>query len=42
MVITTDMLGAFVKVAETLSVSVAATELSVGKGLVSKRIAQRQ
>jgi hypothetical protein len=40
MVITTDMLGAFVKVAETLSVSVAATELAVGKGLVSKRIAQ--
>jgi len=40
MVITTDMLGAFVKVAETLSVSAAATELGVGKGLVSKRIAQ--
>jgi DNA-binding transcriptional LysR family regulator len=40
MVITTDMLGAFVKVAETLSVSSAAAELGVGKGLVSKRIAQ--
>lgn len=40
MVITTDMLGAFVKVAQTLSVSAAAAELGVGKGLVSKRIAQ--
>jgi DNA-binding transcriptional LysR family regulator len=40
MVITTDMLGAFVKVAETLSVSAAAAELGVGKGLVSKRVAQ--
>jgi len=40
MVITTDMLGAFVKVAEMLSVSAAAAELGVGKGLVSKRIAQ--
>jgi DNA-binding transcriptional LysR family regulator len=40
MVITTDMLGAFVKVAQTLSVSSAAAELGVGKGLVSKRIAQ--
>ncbi|MFZ4759944.1 MAG: LysR family transcriptional regulator, partial [Burkholderiaceae bacterium] len=40
MVITTDMLAAFVKVAQTLNVSVAATELGVGKGLVSKRVAQ--
>lgn len=40
MVITTDMLGAFVKVAETSSVSAAAAELGIGKGLVSKRIAQ--
>lgn len=40
MVINTDMLDAFVKVAETLSVSAAAAELGVGKGMVSKRIAQ--
>jgi len=40
MTLTTDMLAAFVKVAETLSVSAAAVELGVGKGLVSKRIAQ--
>ena len=40
MVVTTDMLAAFAKVAETLSVSAAAVELGVGKGLVSKRIAQ--
>jgi DNA-binding transcriptional LysR family regulator len=40
MTITTDMLAAFVKVAETLSVSAAAIELGVGKSVVSKRIAQ--
>ncbi|MFM1991583.1 MAG: hypothetical protein RJA99_4540 [Pseudomonadota bacterium] len=40
MALTTDMLEAFVKVAETLSVSAAAAELGTGKGLVSKRIAQ--
>jgi DNA-binding transcriptional LysR family regulator len=40
MTLTTDMLEAFVKVAETLSVSAAAAELGTGKGLVSKRIAQ--
>ena len=34
------MLAAFVEVAERLSVSAAATELGVGKGLVSKRVAQ--
>lgn len=34
------MLAAFVKVAEALSVSAAATELGVGKSVVSKRIAQ--
>ena len=38
--ITTDMLAAFVKVAQTRSVSAAAAELGVGKGLVSKRVAQ--
>ncbi len=40
MPISTDMLAAFVKVAEHLSVSVAAAELDVGKSVVSKRIAQ--
>ncbi|KNZ31604.1 MAG: hypothetical protein AD742_16610 [Methylibium sp. NZG] len=40
MTISTDMLAAFVKVAERLSVSSAAVELGVGKGAVSKRIAQ--
>lgn len=38
--LSTDMLAAFVKVAETLSVSAAAADLGVGKGLVSKRIGQ--
>jgi DNA-binding transcriptional LysR family regulator len=38
--ISTDMLSAFVKVAERLSVSAAAQELGVGKGVVSKRLAQ--
>ncbi len=38
--ISSDMLSAFVKVAERLSVSVAADELGVGKSLVSKRVAQ--
>lgn len=38
--ISTDMLAAFLKVAESLSVSHAANALDVGKGLVSKRIAQ--
>ena len=38
--ISTDMLAAFLKVAETRSVSQAASALDVGKGLVSKRIAQ--
>jgi DNA-binding transcriptional LysR family regulator len=40
MAISTDMLAAFVKVAEQLSVSTAAGELGVGKSVVSKRIAQ--
>lgn len=40
MPISTDMLAAFVKVAEQLSVSGAAADLGVGKSLVSKRIAQ--
>lgn len=38
--ISTDMLTAFVHVAQTRSVSNAAAALSVGKGLISKRIAQ--
>lgn len=38
--ISTDMLSAFLKVAEKRSVSQAASALDVGKGLVSKRIAQ--
>jgi len=38
--ISTDMLGAFVKVAEHLSVSRAADDLGVGKSVVSKRVAQ--
>lgn len=38
--ISSDMLAAFLKVAESLSVSRAASDLDVGKGLVSKRIAQ--
>jgi DNA-binding transcriptional LysR family regulator len=40
MALTRDMLAAFVQVAETLSVSAASVALGVGKGLVSKRIAQ--
>jgi DNA-binding transcriptional LysR family regulator len=40
MAITTDMLAAFVQVAEQLSVSAAAADLGVGKSVVSKRIAQ--
>jgi DNA-binding transcriptional LysR family regulator len=40
MPISTDMLAAFVKVADRSSVSAAATELGVGKSLVSKRVAQ--
>ena len=38
--ISSDMLAAFVKVAQRLSVSTAADELGIGKSLVSKRIAQ--
>ena len=38
--ISTDMLMAFVKVAEHLSVSAAAVDLDLGKSVVSKRIAQ--
>lgn len=38
--ISTDMLAAFVKVAEQASVSAAAVELGVGKSVVSKRVAQ--
>ena len=38
--ISTDMLTAFMHVAQTRSVSNAATALGVGKGLISKRIAQ--
>ena len=38
--ISTDMLTAFVKVAEQLGVSPAAAELGVGKSVVSKRVAQ--
>lgn len=38
--ISTDMLSAFLKVADTRNVSQAASALDVGKGLVSKRIAQ--
>ena len=38
--ISSDMLVAFAKVAENRSVSQAALELSVGKSVVSKRIAQ--
>lgn len=40
MAITSDMLAAFVKVAETGSVSLAADALGVGKSAVSKRVAQ--
>lgn len=38
--VSSDMLAAFVKVAELLSVSAAAGQLGVGKGVVSKRVAQ--
>lgn len=38
--VSTDMLGAFVQVAERLSVSQAAADLGVGKSVVSKRVAQ--
>lgn len=40
MAVSTDMLAAFVKVAERLSVSAAAGDLGVSKSLVSKRVAQ--
>ncbi len=40
MAISTDMLAAFVKVAERRSVSAAAAELGLGKSVVSKRVAQ--
>ncbi len=40
MALSTDMLSAFVKVAELASVSAAAAELDVGKSVISKRIAQ--
>ena len=38
--VSTEMLDAFVGVAERLSVSQAATALGVGKSVVSKRVAQ--
>ncbi len=40
MAVSTDMLAAFVKVADSASVSRAAADLSVGKSVVSKRVAQ--
>ncbi len=40
MAVSSDMLAAFVKVAESASVSRAAQELGVGKSVVSKRVAQ--
>jgi len=40
MALSTDMLAAFVKVAERSSVSAAALDLGVGKSVVSKRVAQ--
>jgi DNA-binding transcriptional LysR family regulator len=40
MTLTTDMLAAFVQVADHLSVSAAAAELGLGKSVVSKRVAQ--
>ena len=40
MSLSTDMLEAFVKVAERLSVSAAAADLDLGKAVVSKRVAQ--
>jgi DNA-binding transcriptional LysR family regulator len=38
--LSTDLLAAFISVAERLSVSAAARELGIGKGVVSKRLAQ--
>jgi DNA-binding transcriptional LysR family regulator len=38
--VSSDMLGAFIKVADSASVSRAAAELGVGKSVVSKRVAQ--
>ncbi|MDE2299794.1 MAG: LysR family transcriptional regulator [Burkholderiales bacterium] len=40
MAVSSDMLAAFVKVADSASVSQAALELGVGKSVVSKRVAQ--
>ena len=40
MALSTDMLEAFIKVAERLSVSAAANDLDLGKAVVSKRVAQ--
>ena len=40
MVVTSDMLAAFVKVVDCASVSQAALEIGVGKSVVSKRVAQ--
>ena len=40
MTVSSDMLAAFVKVADSASVSRAALELGVGKSVVSKRVAQ--
>jgi DNA-binding transcriptional LysR family regulator len=40
MAVSSDMLAAFVKVADSASVSRAALELGVGKSVVSKRVAQ--
>lgn len=40
MTVTTDLLAAFVRVAEHASVSAAAQSLGIGKSLVSKRVAQ--
>jgi DNA-binding transcriptional LysR family regulator len=40
MAISTDMLDAFVKVAEHLGVSAAANDLGIAKGVISKRVAQ--
>ena len=41
MAVNSDMLAAFVKVADSASVSRAALALGVGKSVVSKRVAQR-
>ncbi len=40
MTLSTDMLATFVKVAEKLSVSAAAQDMGISKGVVSKRVAQ--